>query len=103
MYETSPWEDTARIAAISGLAEKGDVGELADVLMLRAHDWHEGIGVNSRLRELSREQRFALAQLFVGHANKPGRGRLRPGLLVRDLDRDAGELGSAQVLDGHKR
>jgi hypothetical protein len=73
MYETSPWEDTARIAAISGLAEKGDVGELADVLMLRAHDWHEGIGVNSRLRELSREQRFALAQLFVGHANKPGR------------------------------
>jgi hypothetical protein len=46
IYETSPWEDTARIAAISGLADKGDIRKLADALTLRAQDWHEGIGVN---------------------------------------------------------
>jgi hypothetical protein len=74
MYETSPWEDTARIAAISGLADKGDMRKLADALMLRAQDWHEGIGVNTRLRELPQKQRFVLAQLFVRHASEHGRG-----------------------------
>jgi hypothetical protein len=73
MYDTSPWEDAARVAAIGCLADKGDMGELAHALMLRAHDWHEGIGVNTRLRELPQEQRFVLAKLFVGHAEEPGR------------------------------
>lgn len=73
MYDTSPWEDAARVAAIGCLVDKGDMGELAHALMLRAHDWHEGIGVNTRLRELPQEPRFVLAQLLVGHAEEPDR------------------------------
>jgi hypothetical protein len=74
MYDVSPWEDEARIAAIGRLADEGDVGRLVDVLMLRAQDWHEGYGVASRLRAMPEEPRRALADRLVGHHNSPGGG-----------------------------